>query len=295
MIKMKQISKQFGNKVVLDRIDLELKQGRVIGFVGANGSGKTTLMKIMLGLLKADSGQVWVKGEPVTFGETRTNRFIGYLPDVPEFYPYYTAEEFLNLTAGVTEEKVDENWIKAVLESVGLAGNQTKVSNYSRGMKQRLGFAQSMLHDPDILICDEPTSALDPEGRQQILKLIKDNKGSKIVFFSTHILSDIEEIADEVVFLKEGKIKFHKPLQDLRAALKEDYLLEVSQAQATEEILLKNKSAYSQKAKSEFILHDTNEQENLKILKELTSADILIKSFRKLEKSLYDVIKEVSE
>lgn len=295
MIKIKGIRKQFGEKVVLDDLNLHLKKDRVIGFVGANGSGKTTLMKIMLGLMKANSGQVWIKGEEVTFGETRSNRFIGYLPDMPEFYPYYRAEEYLELTAAISKGRIGQKRIKEVLNLVGLSDIETQVSHYSRGMKQRLGFAQSILHEPEVLICDEPTSALDPEGRQQILELIKAHKQDKTIFFSTHILSDIEQIADEVVFLKDGKIKFHKSLADLKINLKEDYLLKVSKAQETEAILIENACRYRRKASNEFVIYETNQALNLRILNQLTSKGIFIEKFIKLEQSLYDLIKEGSE
>ena len=152
---------------------------------GKNGAGKTTTMKAILGLLKSDSGEIYVMGEKVHFGQTNTNRFIGYLPDVPEFYSYMTQMEYLSLCGEVCGmDKTDiVTRSKELLELVGLGQEHHRIKGFSRGMKQRLGIAQALLNRPKLLICDEPTSALDPAGRKEILDILLAAKEQTTVLF----------------------------------------------------------------------------------------------------------------
>lgn len=175
-------------------------------------------MKMILGFLKKDEGSIKVFGEEVSFGQSKTNRFIGYLPDVPEFYGYMTAKEYLNLCGAITGLSKNEIKNKSVelLELVGLRDVNKRISVYSRGMKQRLGIAQALLNSPKLLICDEPTSALDPLGRKEILDIILKIKDSTTVIFSTHILSDVEAICDHVVVLDKGKNVLEGSIDELK-------------------------------------------------------------------------------
>lgn len=217
MIDIKQISKSFGHQVILDDLSLSISEGKIFGLLGKNGAGKTTLMKIILGLLKADEGVVTVHGEIVTFGHTATNKYVGYLPDVPAFYPYMTAFEYLMLCAEIAQIPKNERTKKALhfLQVVGLEKNKKRIGGFSRGMKQRLGIAQALLHEPKVLICDEPTSALDPQGRKEILEILQNIKTHTTVIFSTHILNDAEKICDEIALLHEGKFVLSGSLQDI--------------------------------------------------------------------------------
>ena len=213
------LSKRFGAQRVLDDLTLSVPEGSVFGFVGQNGSGKTTTMKIVLGLLEADSGSITICGEPVHYGNTKTNRHIGYLPDVPEFYSYMRPYEYLSLCGKIsglskaaTKERSDE-----LLSLVGLEGVKKRIGGFSRGMKQRLGIAQALLARPKLLICDEPTSALDPVGRKEILDILRKVKGSTTVLFSTHILNDVERICDHVAVLHGGNITMSGTLQQMKS------------------------------------------------------------------------------
>ena len=188
------LSKKFGSNHIIKDLNLKVSENSICGFIGENGAGKTTTMKMILGFLKPDSGDIKVCGEKVTYGETKTNRFIGYLPDVPEYYGYMNPVEYLKLCGQITgmskkeiKEKTDE-----LLELVGLdAHKKRRIGRFSRGMKQRLGIAQALLNEPKLLICDEPTSALDPIGRKEILDILLKVKEKTTVIFSTHILSDV--------------------------------------------------------------------------------------------------------
>lgn len=208
VLTIKNLHKSFNGKAVIDDLSLTVEAHSIYGFIGNNGTGKTTTMKMILGLLKPDSGMISVCGEPVEFGNTATNRHIGYLPDVPEFYSYMNAEEYLKLCAEITNinKKERQSRIEALLELVGLAGESSKIKTYSRGMKQRLGIAQALINKPRLLICDEPTSALDPKGRVEILNILKQITKETTVIFSTHILTDVERICDKAGILHNGEV-----------------------------------------------------------------------------------------
>lgn len=213
------ISKQFGTNKVIDRLSFSVKEGSIFGFIGQNGAGKTTTMKMILGLLKIDQGEIKVCGEKVTYGQNKTNQMIGYLPDVPEFYNYMKPKEYLKLCGeitGIPRTELD-NKISELLNLVGLIGANKKIGGFSRGMKQRLGIAQALLNEPKLLICDEPTSALDPIGRKEILDILERVKGKTTVIFSTHILSDVERICDEIAVLHDGKVALTGTIAQLKA------------------------------------------------------------------------------
>ncbi|MBP5728050.1 MAG: ABC transporter ATP-binding protein [Clostridia bacterium] len=223
------LQKRFGDKEVLKGLDLTVPEHSIFGFIGKNGAGKTTTMKTILGLLKADTGEILVNGEKAAYGQTTTNQYIGYLPDVPEFYPFMTAREYLGFCGeitGMTKKEYGER-SEELLELVGLAGEKHRIKGYSRGMKQRLGIAQALLNRPKLLICDEPTSALDPVGRKEILDLLLSVREQTTVLFSTHILSDVERICTDIALLHEGVAKIQGKLSEIRTRYRRDeYLVE---------------------------------------------------------------------
>ncbi len=230
MLRITGLKKRFGDKEVLRGLELSVPEHSIFGLIGRNGAGKTTTMKTVLGLLKADAGEIAVAGEKVSYGQTGTNRYIGYLPDVPEFYPCMNAREYLAFCGEITG--MSRSDIRArgdeLLKLVGLEGEKHRIRGFSRGMKQRLGIAQALLNRPKLLICDEPTSALDPVGRRELLEILKAARGETTVIFSTHILADVERICTDVAFLENGKAELQGPLEGIRARYRRDeYLLEV--------------------------------------------------------------------
>lgn len=212
------LEKSFGSQRVLDDLSFSVPEGSIYGFIGKNGSGKTTTMKIILGLLQADAGEISVCGEKVRYGDTRTNRFIGYLPDVPEFYGFMTAKEYLRLCGDITgmPTALIQTKSEELLDLVGLADVKKRIGTFSRGMKQRLGIAQALLNEPRLLICDEPTSALDPIGRREILDILLKVKERTTVLFSTHVLTDVEAICDRVGILDGGKLVLTGSVSELK-------------------------------------------------------------------------------
>lgn len=233
MLCIRGLCKSFGDKRVLCGLDLSVPEHSIFGLIGKNGAGKTTAMKTVLGLLRADAGELTVNGERVTYGQTATNRCVGYLPDVPEFYSFMTATEYLCFCGEVTglPKKEREARTRELLSLVGLGEEKHRIKGFSRGMKQRLGIAQALLNRPRLLICDEPTSALDPQGRKEILDLLSSVREQTTVLLSTHILSDVERICTDVALLHNGKVAVGGSISEIKTRYRRDeYLLETESA-----------------------------------------------------------------
>lgn len=260
------LHKAFGTQKVLQGVDLTVPQHSIFGFIGKNGAGKTTTMKLILGLEKLDEGELYVMQEPVVFGKTKTNRYIGYVSDVPEFYGFMNAWEYLQLCAEISaipKEKVKPR-IEELLELVGLSQTGRKrCASFSRGMKQRLAIAQGLLNEPKLLIADEPTSALDPQGRKEILTILEKAKEKTTVLFSTHILSDVESICDSIAILHQGKIaasgKLDPMLQTKGTAFLKVELVQEQDCRLLQEILQSRGIPVSSPCSSVLQLADTPE------------------------------------
>jgi ABC-2 type transport system ATP-binding protein len=213
------LTKLYGGRAALDRVDLVVPEGAVFGFLGPNGAGKTTTLRILAGLARPSAGSARVLGHDVVGAGNEVRALIGYLPDVPGFYPWMTATDFLRLSAdlfGLTGE-VKAARVAALLDLAGLSDVQTPIRGYSRGMRQRLGIAQALINAPRLLLLDEPTSALDPLGRHDLLEMIASLEGRTTVFFSTHILSDVERVCDTVAVLDRGRLLEQAPIDELKA------------------------------------------------------------------------------
>ena len=211
------LTKHYGSKIAVDQVSATLKPG-VYGLLGANGAGKTTLMRMMCAILESTSGEVFLDGKGIIeMGEDYRN-LLGYLPQDFGYYPNYTAQEFLMYISALKgiPKNIAGKRAGELLEEVGLGDvAHKKVKTFSGGMKQRLGIAQALLNNPEILILDEPTSGLDPKERVRFRNLISDYAGDRIVILSTHIVSDIEAIADEVLLMKKGKFVLQGSVPEL--------------------------------------------------------------------------------
>ncbi len=192
----------------LDQLTLSVRKGEIFGFLGPNGSGKTTTIKILMGLMAPTSGQAALLGHPV--GDVPVRGRIGFLPESPYFYDYLTAEEFLSFYGGLAGlSGTDLNVrVNNMLEMVGLTEARTRqLRKFSKGMLQRIGLAQALIHDPELVILDEPMSGLDPIGRKQVRDLILSLRDrGKTIFFSTHIIPDVEMICDRVGIVMKGRL-----------------------------------------------------------------------------------------
>ena len=218
MIKAVNITKYFGSAKILDGISFEIGKNEIVGFLGQNGAGKTTLMRILTSFLAPTSGQVFISGEDVTKNPFTIGRQIGYLPENPPLYPSLTVRDYLKFAAqlkDVNKNKIPSQ-IDRVLEECHLRDVRNKVIGIlSKGYKQRLGIAQAIIHDPQVLILDEPTNGLDPVQILHVRELIRNLGEKRTIIVSTHILSEIEELAKRVMILKNGKLAVDQPLGDI--------------------------------------------------------------------------------
>lgn len=211
------LTKQYGSKIAVDCVSATLKPG-VYGLLGANGAGKTTLMRMLCAILESTSGEVLLNGKEITSLGANYRNVLGYLPQDFGYYPNYTAMEFLMYVAalkGIPKDMAKKR-ANELLEVVGLSNvANKKVKTFSGGMKQRVEIAQALLNNPGILILDEPTAGLDPKERVRFRNLLSEYAGDKIVILSTHIVSDVEAIADEVLLMKKGKFVLQGTVQKL--------------------------------------------------------------------------------
>jgi ABC-2 type transport system ATP-binding protein len=218
-VELQDVHKTFGDAVALDGLSLAVPPGSIYGFLGPNGAGKTTTLRILAGLAHADAGVVRILGRDVAGGGADARGLIGFLPDVPAFYKWMTAPEYLRFAGslfGLSGKELDDR-VAAMLELAGLAGVSTRVGGFSRGMKQRLGVAQALIHGPRLLLLDEPTSALDPIGRRDVLDMVSSLRGRTTVFFSTHILADVERVCDTVAVIAHGRVVAEAGIDELRS------------------------------------------------------------------------------
>ncbi len=228
-LKVDRITKQYGSKIAVDRMNLTLNKG-VTGLLGANGAGKTTLMRMMCGILTPTSGEITYDGNSVISEEYRN--VLGYLPQDFGYYPEFTGKDFLmyfsalkGLDKKAAKERTDE-----ILELVGLKDvAKEKIKKYSGGMKQRLGIGQALINRPEILILDEPTAGLDPKERVRFRNLIEELGKESIVLLSTHIVSDIEHIAENIVMMRKGQIIWQGTWSEKDGRLEDFYLKEFAQ------------------------------------------------------------------
>jgi len=218
------VSKHYKNKIAVDRICLNLQPG-VYGLLGANGAGKTTLLRMLCGILKPTSGTITFDGIDVS--EEQYRAVLGYLPQDFGYYPEFTAMDFLLYFAALkgipkVQAKRKANELLALVSLDDVGGK--KIKTFSGGMKQRLGIAQALLNDPKLVILDEPTAGLDPKERVRFRNLIETLGKDSIVLLSTHIVSDIEHIADQVLMMKDGQLIFKGKYDHQNGDLEEFYL-----------------------------------------------------------------------
>jgi len=208
-VRIEGVRKLYGSVAALDGLDLAVEEGSVFGFLGPNGAGKTTTIRILAGLARPTAGQAWVAGIPAG-PESAARRLLGYLPEEPHFYPWMTPQEFLaDFVAGLFRMPPREARARCaeLLERVGLQDvARRRIGGFSKGMRQRLGLAQTLMNHPRVVLLDEPVSALDPAGRRDMLTLIGELKSQTTVFMSTHILDDVERICDSIGILRAGRL-----------------------------------------------------------------------------------------
>ena len=216
---LERLSKQFKNRIAVENVNAELTEG-IYGFLGANGAGKTTLMQMICGIVAPTSGEVKLNGKNVTEMGEQFRDLLGYLPQEFGYAPGFTAEDFLLYIASVKglDPRYARRRTRELMKLVSLEGDmKRKIRTFSGGMKRRLGIAQALLNDPKILIMDEPTAGLDPKERAYFRNVISEMAQDKIIIISTHIVSDIEYISDQVIIMKKGRFILQGTTEELTA------------------------------------------------------------------------------
>lgn len=208
-IRCQALSRSYGEVLALKSLELSVPRGAVFGFLGRNGAGKTTTIRLMTGLARPSSGDAWIMGVKTTDGDDTAKMNFGYLPEEPAFYTWMTPREYLAYIGKLfgLNKDVRQTRIEELLDLAGLLdAAKRRIGGFSRGMRQRLGLAQSMIHRPPVLFLDEPTSALDPAGRKDVLEMIDRLRGETTVFLSSHILADVERVCDTIGVIHEGEL-----------------------------------------------------------------------------------------
>lgn len=234
-ITVKNVTKTFGKQKALNNVSFSINKGEIVGFLGPNGAGKSTMMRVLTTYYKANSGDAEVNGFDVLKSEREVQKSIGYLPEHNPLYLEMYVKEYLAFNADVYN--VSKERIAEVIEQTGLTPEaHKKISQLSKGYRQRVGLAAALLHDPDVLILDEPTTGLDPNQLVEIRKLIKEIGKEKTILLSTHIMKEVEAVCDRVIIINKGELVADKKLEDLREA--KEQIIEVEFDYRVEEVLL---------------------------------------------------------
>jgi ABC-2 type transport system ATP-binding protein len=229
MVKVEGLTKKFGNQVAVDHINFSAKPGEVLGFLGPNGAGKSTTMKMITSYLPQDEGVVTLCGIDTRVDSLECRKHIGYLPEHNPLYIDMYVKEYLHFSAAIHKVNNPSQAISKTIEMTGLGKEQHKlIGSLSKGFKQRVGLAQALLHDPEVLILDEPTSGLDMNQLVDIRALIKDLGKTKTVIFSTHIMQEVQALCDRVVIINEGIIVADDPIEELQNRIKGENLIIVT-------------------------------------------------------------------
>lgn len=298
-IETKMLKKIYGEQVAVNNVSLHIPKGHIYGLLGRNGAGKTSIMKLLLRLISATSGEVYIFGQPVINRERRLFKRIGAIIETPGFYSNLTGTENLEIFAklrGVTKPHAVEH----ALELVGLPYRDKKLfGEYSLGMKQRLGIANAIMHDPDLLILDEPINGLDPIGIAEVREFIRklSVKEGKTILISSHILSEVSMIADDIGILDHGVLLEEETMEELKKKNQKCTLIEVSDvgkaAQILETIFSLSKSDYLIQGENQIKIFKTK-MDNARIISELVHKEVGVSSFTEKDDTLEDYFKKIT-
>jgi len=221
MIKVEDLTKYYGPTLAVDRVSFEVQKGEVVGFLGPNGAGKTTTIKLLLGLARPTAGGATVFGHDIVHDNVEIRKRVGYLAQDPRYYEYMTARQTLRYIARfffTGPDKGIEARVAETLELVGLSDKADRpIKGFSGGERQRLGIAQAQINYPDLLILDEPAASLDPQGRRDVLEVMERLRKHTTIFYSTHILGDVQRVSDTVAILNKGQLVAQAPIEQLLA------------------------------------------------------------------------------
>ncbi|MEA2107217.1 MAG: gliding motility-associated ABC transporter ATP-binding subunit GldA [Bacteroidota bacterium] len=300
-IQVKDLTKIYGTQKAIDQISFEIKTGEIVGFVGPNGAGKSTTMKILTGFIPPSSGKAQINNLDLIENSLEIRKHIGYLPENNPLYLDMYVKEYLEFVSGIYKlGKQTKSRIEQIIEQTGLAiERKKKIGALSKGYRQRVGLAQALIHDPDILILDEPTSGLDPNQIIEIRNLISDVGKEKTVLLSTHIMQEVEAICDRIIIINKGKIVADDSMESIYSHSKDQYITivvefdqEADQKQL-EQIELVDKVAKIDN-KNWLIQSSSNEDIRQNIFNFAVKSNLVVLSMQKKEKSLEEVFQELT-
>ncbi|QMS84851.1 ABC transporter ATP-binding protein [Candidatus Xianfuyuplasma coldseepsis] len=298
-IETTKLCKQYDRKRALDNVDIHVKKGDVYGFIGRNGAGKTTTINILLSLIHKSEGNVKINDKEVVFNDQHYKRTIGFVPDVPVFPNYMNAKEYITYTCDmfdIPREAIPQK-VQEVLQFVDLHDHKKRIGAYSRGMKQRLAIAQALVHDPEIIIMDEPTSALDPIGRKDVMNIILKLKGTKTIFYSTHILEDVEKVCDHIGLIDNGTLLLEDSIENIQKNYYQNQMLITTKEDSTTVFeFLEQQSIQNtiEKHKNGIICETNGAQTAQDVLKVLVDNGFTIQEFKRVNATLEDVFIKVT-
>ena len=230
MVKIDSLNKSFGHIKALDNLNMEIKQGELLGIIGPNGAGKTTAIRIICCILQPNSGEVTVGGYSIHHDQIKIKSMIGYLPEEPNLYERFKARDLLKYFGelyGVPKNQIDGR-IDELLELVGMSKRaEDRINTFSKGLRQRIGIARALIHDPEVIILDEPTMGLDPATSRTIRNFIKELKGDKTVILCTHYMDEADLLCDRVAILNQGKIRDMGTPKSLKEKVHGDIILQI--------------------------------------------------------------------
>ncbi|MDX2359966.1 MAG: gliding motility-associated ABC transporter ATP-binding subunit GldA [Crocinitomicaceae bacterium] len=297
-IEVKNLFKYYGTQAAVKDISFKVNSGEIVGFLGPNGAGKSTTMKVITGFISATSGSVEVCGMPVTVSSLNTKRIIGYLPEHNPLYLDMYVKEYLTFIAKIYKIDNIKERVEEMIKLVGLEVEQKKrIGELSKGYRQRVGLAQAIIHDPDVLILDEPTSGLDPNQLSEIRELIKTIGKEKTVMLSTHIMQEVEAICDRVVIINKGEIVADEMVADLHIDTKIQIVYVEFEGNITKN-QLKNIPAVSKvdQAKKGWLLESKETGDLRKVVAQFAQDnDLLVLTLKTREKSLEEVFKSLTK
>ena len=294
LLQVDNLTKKYINNHVVDAVSFELEEHTATALIGPNGAGKTTTLSMLAGLVSPTSGSIQFQGA----AKQDIRSIIGFLPQYPKFFPWLSALEFTEMAARLSGVETKQARIEAkkTLEFVGLGeAMNKKTGTFSGGMKQRLGLAQAIVHKPKLLLLDEPVSALDPVGRRQVMDLLKDLQRKTTILYSTHILNDAEEMTDQLLFLRHGKLVEHGSLDEVRARYAEPRIvIEFEGMQELQRFM--EATAWQVTSKGLVVSIDVwlEEAEMSSVLSMLTEGKFLVRKVELQTASLEDIFMKVA-
>jgi len=298
-ISVKNVTKKYGDQNALDGISFEIPKGEIVGFLGPNGAGKSTTMKIITCFIPQTNGEVKVCGLDVNDDPIKVKRKVGYLPEHNPLYLDMYVKEYLLFLARLHKVKNKKERVKEMIISVGLEKEQhKKIGALSKGYRQRVGLAQAMLHDPEVLVLDEPTSGLDPNQLVEIRELIKTFGKEKTVLLSTHIMQEVEAICDRIIIINDGKIVADEKASEIQSKIVKKQVVKVEFDNAISKSRLKTIAGVTnaKEISNKIWLLESHTDKDIRkeISKFAQENDLLVLTMQKEEESLESVFKELT-